>query len=67
MPSEHPDPAAQGRESGDGHLTPELLEWARRTFDKEAFVAGLREVERTGGVELKDFIHEVEEQALPHE
>lgn len=42
------------------YLTPELLEWARRTFDEEVHLAGLREIETTGGLELKDFIHELE-------
>jgi hypothetical protein len=41
-------------------ITPELLEWARRTFNEEEFLAGLREIETTGGLELKDFIHELE-------
>ena len=41
-------------------VTPELLEWARRTFNEEEFRAGLREIEATGGLELKDFIHELE-------
>ncbi len=52
-------------------LTPELLEWARRQFSEEEIVAGLREVRETGGLELRDFIHELEqasgldERALP--
>jgi hypothetical protein len=45
----------------DGKLPPELREWADRAFDKEAFLADLADVERTGGVELKDFIHEIEQ------
>jgi hypothetical protein len=48
-------------------VTPELLEWARRTFNEEEFLAGLREIEATGGLELKDFIHELEEEATPRE
>jgi hypothetical protein len=50
-----------------GRLAPELAAWARQTFDEEAFVAGVREVERTGGLELTDFIHELEQKALPRE
>jgi len=46
-----------------GKLSPALLEWARREFNEEEFLAGLREVEETGGLELKDFIHELEEEA----
>jgi hypothetical protein len=44
-------------------LPPELLEWARRDFNEEEFLEGLREIERTGGLELKDFIHELEQEA----
>jgi hypothetical protein len=45
----------------DGRPTPELMEWARRTFDVDAHLAGVRGIERTGGVELKDIIHELEQ------
>ncbi len=44
-------------------VTPELLEWARRTFNEEEFLAGLREIQTTGGLEFKDFIHELEQEA----
>jgi hypothetical protein len=46
-----------------GKLPPELREWARQTFNPEEFLADLREVERTGGRELIDFIHELEQEA----
>src|SRR5437870_261836 len=39
----------------------ELVEWARQTCSEEEAVAAWREVERTGGLELKDFLHELEE------
>jgi hypothetical protein len=42
------------------YLTPEVMEWARSTFNEEEHLAGLREIEATGGLELKDFIHELE-------
>jgi hypothetical protein len=42
---------------------PELLEWAKQTCDEEEFMAALREVEQTGGLELKDIIKELEEGA----
>lgn len=48
-------------------VTPELLEWAGLTFDKEEFLAGLREIEATVSLELKDFIHELEWEATPRE
>jgi hypothetical protein len=49
------------------YLTPEVMEWARRTFNEEEHLAGLREIEATGGLELKDFIHELEEEITPRE
>jgi hypothetical protein len=45
----------------DGKLAPEFRAWEGRTFDREAFLAGPREVEQTGGVELQDFLHELEQ------
>jgi len=42
-------------------MTPAQIERERQTFDMEEFMAALREVERTGGLELKDFIHELEQ------
>jgi len=42
-------------------VPPEMIEEAIRTFDEEAFLAELRETERNGGAELKDFIHELEQ------
>ncbi len=50
-----------------GKLPPELMEWARQQFNEEEFLAGLREVEETGGVELKDFIQELEQEAGPRD
>jgi hypothetical protein len=49
------------------YLTPELLERERRAINEEEILAGLREIEATGGLELKDFIHELEEEARPRE
>ena len=40
---------------------------ARGQFDEEEFVAGLREIRETGGLELKDFIRELEQEAAPRE
>ena len=42
-------------------LPPELLDWARRQIDEEAIVAGLREIRATGGLELRDFLAELEQ------
>ncbi len=50
------------------HKTPpEMIEEAIRTFDEDAFLAELREVERNGGGELKDFIHELEQEVTVRE
>jgi uncharacterized protein (DUF433 family) len=53
--------------TGSGYLTPELLEWARNDLSEEEIVAGLREIRSTGGLELKDFIHELEQEAAPRD
>ncbi len=49
------------------HLTPELLEWARSEVNVQQILAAVAEVERTGGYQLKDFIHELELDAKPHD
>ncbi len=41
-------------------IPPEIVEWARLTFDKEEFLSDVREIEATGGVQFEDFIAEVE-------
>ena len=41
-------------------IPPEILEWARQTFDEDEFLAHVREVEATGGLRLEDFIAELE-------
>ncbi|SRR5260370_38526098 len=45
------------------NLSPEILDWARQQSSEEEIVAGLREIRQTGGLELKDFIHELEQAA----
>ena len=42
-------------------ISPELLEWARQQFNEEEFLHGLREVRETGGMELQEFIRELEQ------
>jgi hypothetical protein len=34
-------------------IPPELLEWARQTFDEEEFLQEVREIEATGGQRLE--------------
>ncbi len=48
-------------------LTPEILELAEREFDLEVALAGYREVLETGGLQLRDFIQELEQLAAQHE
>jgi len=33
-------------------VPPDLLEWARQTFDEDDFLAQMREIEATGGLTL---------------
>jgi hypothetical protein len=40
--------------------TPEMLEEARRTFNKEEYLAAVREIEAGGGVQIDDLIAELE-------
>lgn len=44
-------------------IPPELLAWARQTFDEADFLAQVREIRETGGFVLDDFIAEVEARA----
>jgi hypothetical protein len=48
-------------------LTPDVVESAKRQLSEEEVVAGLREIRATGGLELSDFIHELEQAAGPDE
>jgi len=62
-------PAAptEKQEPDCGKIQPEILEWARQHMDEEATVAGLREIRETGGLELDDFLEEIEQEATRHE
>jgi hypothetical protein len=44
-------------------VPPDLLAWARQTFDEDDFLGQVREIETTGGLALEDFIDEVESRA----
>jgi hypothetical protein len=46
-------------------VPPDILEWARQTFDEAEFLAHVREVEATGSLRLEDFIAELEARAKP--
>ena len=57
MTPDQPNPSAPvPRES----IPPEIIEWARQTFDEEEFLARMREIEATGGLRLEDFLSEIE-------
>ena len=43
-------------------IPPELLAWARQTFDAQEFLDGVREIETTGGRTFEELIAEVEAQ-----
>jgi hypothetical protein len=58
-----PDESRQSEPFPRETIPPELVEWARQTFDKEEFQKGVREIEATGGLQLEDFIAEVEARA----
>jgi hypothetical protein len=46
-------------------IPPDILEWARQTLDEAEFLAHVREMEATGGVQLEDFVAELEARAKP--
>lgn len=45
-------------------ISPEMLAWARQTFDLGEYLAGVREIEGTGGLPLEAFIDEIRAAAL---
>jgi hypothetical protein len=59
----NPDPSNPPEPFPRKAIPPELLAWARQTFDEEEFLADIREIEATGGVQLEDFLPEVEARA----
>jgi hypothetical protein len=58
-----PDPSNPPESFPRETIPPEILAWARQTFDEEEFLADMREIEATGGVRLEDFIAELEARA----
>ena len=61
QPSEFPDEELRRKWKEESRLTPELREWALQLFSEEEILAGLREIEETGGVEFSDMIRELDE------
>jgi hypothetical protein len=48
-------------------LPKDLLEWAREQYSEEEIIAGIEEIRATGGLELRDFLGELQEAANRHE
>ncbi len=48
-------------------ITPEILEWAQQDFNEEEFMDDIREIQRTGGLQLCDFIDELKQMVAGHE
>jgi hypothetical protein len=59
----NPEQSDQSEPSPAQRIPPEILEWARQTFDEKDFLAQVREIEATGGVRLEEFIAELEARA----
>jgi len=55
-----PDQSNQSEPFPRQTIPPEIVEWARQTFDEQEFLTHIREIEATGGVQLEAFIAEVE-------
>ena len=60
-----PDPSHPSEPFPREAIPPEMLAWARQTFDEGEFLADIREIEATGGVQLEDFLAELEARARP--
>lgn len=41
-------------------ITAEVLEWAKQTFDEDAFWVDMREIETTGGVAIEKIVADIE-------
>lgn len=59
----NPDPSNPFEPFPREAISPELVEWARQTFDEEEFLAQVREIDATGSFQLEDFLPEVETRA----
>ena len=51
----------QDQASRETSLSPELREWLLRQFTEEEAIAALRELREKGGLELREFIQELEQ------
>jgi hypothetical protein len=66
-PATPPTPEPETTALPSGKLPPELLAWALQDINEEEIRAGLREIQETGGLELRDFIHELEQIVASHD
>lgn len=57
MPAEQPVPTSA---PAPVPVSPELLAWAKQTFDEREYRDGVREIEATGGHSMDAIIAEVE-------
>jgi hypothetical protein len=55
-----PDPSHQPEPFPRENIPRDLVEWARQTFDEQDFLKDVHEIKATGGLQLEDFIAEVE-------
>ena len=64
MPAEQPPPPAEYSPPAGAPVAvpvpPELLAWARQTFDEREYREGVREITRTGGRSFDELIAEGE-------
>jgi len=56
----HTTPAEPSKPFSGEPISPELLAWAKQTFDAQEFLDGVREIEATGGRSLESLIAELE-------
>jgi hypothetical protein len=59
-------PEPERRPGADGKLPPELRPWALQQFTEEEIAAGLQELREQGGLELREFLPELEQMAARH-
>ncbi|HLN33600.1 MAG TPA: hypothetical protein VK395_38090 [Gemmataceae bacterium] len=59
----NPGPSNQSEPFPRERISPEILEWARQTLEEEEFLTRIREIGATGGIQLEDFIAELETRA----
>ena len=48
-------------------LPPEVLAWANQQFSEEEAAAGIREIRATGGLELHEFVQDLEQIVNAHD